>query len=162
MKELKLFHGSNVPIEIIDLSKSKKGKDFGRGFYLNPNELQAKEMAEAKADFLGGSPVITVFELIQDSELWDSLKIKKFDDYSEEWAEFVAMNRKNKSDVQVHDFDIVIGPIADDKVGLQIRRFVNGYISPAQLIRELRFKEKSTQYFFGTQRALKLLKRLDS
>lgn len=33
-----LFHGSNVPIEIIDLSKSRPGKDFGRGFYLSEDK----------------------------------------------------------------------------------------------------------------------------
>ena len=30
-----LFHGSNVEITIIDLSKSKKYKDFGQAFYLS-------------------------------------------------------------------------------------------------------------------------------
>jgi hypothetical protein len=31
---IKLYHGSNVKIEKIDLSKSKNGKDFGKGFLL--------------------------------------------------------------------------------------------------------------------------------
>lgn len=30
-----LFHGSNVQIENIDLSKSRPFKDFGRAFYLS-------------------------------------------------------------------------------------------------------------------------------
>lgn len=38
---LKLFYGSNVVIDIIDLCRSREGKDFGCGFYLNPNESQA-------------------------------------------------------------------------------------------------------------------------
>ena len=38
---LKLYHGSNVVIDKIDLCRSRKGKDFGCGFYLNPNESQA-------------------------------------------------------------------------------------------------------------------------
>jgi hypothetical protein len=32
---MKLYHGSNVAIGIIDLSKSRPGKDFGKGFYLS-------------------------------------------------------------------------------------------------------------------------------
>ena len=32
-----LYHGSNLVIEKIDLSRSKRGKDFGQGFYLNAN-----------------------------------------------------------------------------------------------------------------------------
>lgn len=45
---IRLHHGSNVEIDAIDLSRSKKGKDFGQGFYLNPNYNQALEMAEFK------------------------------------------------------------------------------------------------------------------
>ena len=30
-----LYHGSNVSIDAIDLSKSRTGKDFGTGFYLS-------------------------------------------------------------------------------------------------------------------------------
>ena len=40
-----LYHGSNVAIEQIDLSRSKRGKDFGQGFYLNANPEQAMAMA---------------------------------------------------------------------------------------------------------------------
>ena len=38
-----LYHGSNVDIEKIDLSLSRKGKDFGCGFYLNANKQQAMD-----------------------------------------------------------------------------------------------------------------------
>lgn len=41
-----LYHGSNIEIEHIDLTKSKRGKDFGCGFYLNANRQQAMDMAE--------------------------------------------------------------------------------------------------------------------
>ena len=40
-----LYHGSNVEIRQIDLSKSARGKDFGKGFYLSENEKQAGEKA---------------------------------------------------------------------------------------------------------------------
>ena len=46
---LKLYHGSNVVIDKIDLCLSRKGKDFGCGFYLNPIESQAMEMADSYA-----------------------------------------------------------------------------------------------------------------
>lgn len=41
-----LYHGSNQIIEQIDLSKGRKGKDFGQGFYLSDSFEQAKLMAE--------------------------------------------------------------------------------------------------------------------
>lgn len=32
---MKLYHGSDTAIELIDLDKSKPYKDFGKGFYLS-------------------------------------------------------------------------------------------------------------------------------
>ena len=64
---LKLFHGSNVVIDKIDLCRSRKGKDFGCGFYLNPNESQAMEMAVRTAQRLQeGMPVVNTY-LFDDS-----------------------------------------------------------------------------------------------
>ena len=51
---MKLYHGSNVPIEHIDLRKSKPNKDFGRAFYLSESQEQAEKMASFKAVLLGG------------------------------------------------------------------------------------------------------------
>ncbi len=44
---IKLYHGSNVAIDQVDLSKSRPFKDFGRAFYLSANEQQAWERAYA-------------------------------------------------------------------------------------------------------------------
>ena len=44
---MKLYHGSNIHIDSIDLLKGRKGKDFGRGFYLSEDLDQAQAMAEA-------------------------------------------------------------------------------------------------------------------
>lgn len=94
-----LYHGSNVEIVTIDFQKSKVGKDFGVGFYLSPDLVQAQEMAEKKALLLGGEPTVTRFE-----------------------------------------FDL---------------------ISWEQFVKELEHKGGETyQYFFGTERALKYLRKL--
>ena len=158
---IRLYHGSNVAIEEIDLSRSKRGKDFGQGFYLNANPDQAMEMAVRTTRFLNeGTPTLSCFEFDEDETIKNGLNIKVFPDYSEEWAEFVVMNRKNNSDIPAHPYDIVIGPIADDTVGVQIRRFILGYMSAAALVEELRFKgDHAVQYFFGTPKAINLLKR---
>lgn len=126
---IRLYHGSNVAIEQIDLSRRKRGKDFGQGFYLSANPGQAMEMAVRTTRFLNeGEPTLSCFEFDEDGATNNGLNIKVFSDYSKEWAEFVAMNRKNNSDVPAHPYDIVIGPIADDTVGVQIRRFIMGYL----------------------------------
>ena len=157
-----LYHGSNVDIQEIDLCRSKRGKDFGCGFYLNANKQQAFDMALRTTRMLmKGEPIINTY-LFDDTILQSNtdLNIKVFDDYSPEWAEFVLMNRNNNTDTPTHPYDIVIGPIADDTVGVQIRRFVNGYIPMNTLIEELRFRgNHAIQYFFGTERAIEFLKK---
>lgn len=155
-----LYHGSNVAIDQIDLSRSKRGKDFGKGFYLNANPDQAMDMATRTTRFLNeGEPTLSCFEFNENEAVKNGLNIKVFPDYSEEWAEFVVMNRKNNSDVPAHQYDIVIGPIADDTVGVQIRRFIMGYLSASALVKELRFRgDQAIQYFFGTPEAVKILK----
>ncbi len=158
-----LYHGSNVRIEQIDLSRSKRGKDFGQGFYLNANPDQAMTMALRTTRFLNeGQPTLSCFEFDEEEAKRLGLSIKVFPDYSEEWSEFVIMNRKNNTDIPAHSYDIVIGPIADDTVGVQIRRYMMGYLSASALVEELKFKgDHAVQYFFGTPRAISLLKHIE-
>lgn len=158
-----LYHGSNIEINQIDLSLSRKGKDFGCGFYLNANKQQAMDMAVRTANRMkAGSPIISAFEFDDSILSNNELNIKIFEDYSVEWAEFILMNRKNLSDSQAHPYDIVIGPIANDTVGVQIRRFIMGYISIEKLIEELKFKgNHSVQYFFATEAAINLLQKAE-
>lgn len=156
-----LYHGSNVDIDKIDLSKSKKGKDFGKGFYLNPNFDQAYKMAvRAKNIYKEGSEIVSTFEFDDTLLTTSELKVKVFPDYSKEWADFVVTNRNNKSENSLHSYDIVIGPIADDNVGTQIYRYSRGFIGIDKLIEELKFEERAIQYFFGTEKAIKLLNKI--
>lgn len=156
-----LYHGSNVEIRYIDLSKSARGKDFGKGFYLSEDEKQAEDMAVFKSLQTNSTPIVNSFEFDERAMSDHSLRVKIFKEYSLEWAEFVFKNRSNRSDTPVHEYDIVYGPIADDKVGVQIRNFMEGNISIDVFLERLKFIKGITfQYFFGTEKAIKLLKRL--
>lgn len=58
-----LYHGSNISFDTIDLQKSKPNKDFGKGFYLSPNYMQAMEMAKIKVEQMKtGSPKVMTYE----------------------------------------------------------------------------------------------------
>lgn len=159
---MKLYHGSNTKIEVPDLVHSKPFKDFGCGFYLSADKQQAWDIAFQKvSQTQTGKAEITEFlfdeTILQSSEL----KIRLFPDYSEEWALFVLANRDRKSVQPVHDFDIVYGPIADDGVTYQLRRYEGGVISLSRLVEELKYAKGITfQYYFGSDEALQLLKRL--
>ena len=160
---MKLYHGSNVSIDTIDLQRGRRGKDFGQGFYLSEDKQQALLMAARTVDREElGTPTLTTY-LFDDSVLRfpSEFKVKVFEQYSVEWAEFIMMNRQNKTNEQAHDYDIVFGPIANDKVGLQISRFQLRYISMEELIRQLSFIKPTFQYFFGTERAISLLTKIE-
>ena len=161
---MKLYHGSNMSIDEIDLKRGRRGKDFGQGFYLSADCSQAQMMAERTVDREeSGEATVTTY-LFDDSILFkpSDLKVKVFEGYSIEWAEFILMNRRNKTYEPVHDYDIVYGPIADDKVGLQISRYQLQYIPMDELIRQLSFIRPTFQYFFGTERAIRLLHKIDT
>ncbi|MBE6219581.1 MAG: DUF3990 domain-containing protein [Rikenellaceae bacterium] len=153
-----LYHGSNMTIEQIDLEKSKPNKDFGKGFYLSESEEQAMQMANFKSQLLGGESVVTRFEFDNALMHSESLRTKIFEEYSEEWADFVFANREGRD---VEQYDIVYGPIANDKVGLQIRKLKDGTIDKAEFLNRLKYMKGITyQYFFGTETAIKYLVRL--
>lgn len=158
---IRLFHGSNVEIEKIDLSKSRPFKDFGKAFYLSANEQQAWERAYAAITLWGGNPYVTPFEF--DEQLMDSgeLKVMKFDAYTEEWADFIFSNRDRRKPAYHHGYDIVYGPIANDKVGEQVALFKGGYISKERFLKKLKLMRGITfQYAFCTEAAISKLKKL--
>lgn len=155
-----LYHGLNMSVDRIDLTKSKPNKDFGRGFYLSENEAQAIEMATFKSMQLGGEPVISEFEFDETIMRDSSLRVKIFEDYSEEWADFVFANRESGI-TDTEKFDIVYGPIANDKVGLQIRKLKDGSIDKAEFLNRLKYMKGITfQYYFGSEEAIKHLIKL--
>lgn len=93
-----LYHGSNVDIQEIDLCRSKRGKDFGCGLYLNANKQQAFDMAvRTTRTLMKGEPIINTYQFDDDILNSNDLEIKIFDDYCPEWAEFVSMNRNNNT-----------------------------------------------------------------
>lgn len=84
-----LYHGSNQIVTVIDFAKSKPNKDFGKGFYLSANKQQALEMAEYKTFTNGGKPILNVYEFDEKQLDNPNLKVKRFEGYTKEWAEFV-------------------------------------------------------------------------
>lgn len=154
-----LYHGTNAIIESVDLAQSRVGKDFGLGFYLTPDKQVARRQAERKFEQFGEGKA-SVYKYFFDDEALASLKTIRYDSYTLDWAHFVLNNRINRTRKQTHDYDIVIGPIADDVVGYQIRRVEEGIISEEQFLEEIKFHTITIQYLFATQKAVDLLQRI--
>ena len=156
---MRLYHGTNVDFDKIDLTKSRPNKDFGQGFYLSDNRWQAEELAAARVALTGGEVVVLEYDFDEALLHSGALRVKRFDDYTEEWAKFILSNRNGNQ--HVHDYDIVIGPIANDRVGRQLWRYRNHDIDMKTLVKNLKYMKGVTiQYFFGTEQAIKHLKKL--
>lgn len=107
-----------------------------------------------------GEGNVRVYEFEVDDEALMTLNVLIFEGYSLEWAQFVLQNRKNRTRNQVHDYDVVIGPIANDVVGYQIRRVEEGIITEEQFLEEIKFHTVTVQYLFATENAVRLLQAL--
>lgn len=155
---MKLYHGSNVEIDVIDLKKGRRGKDFGQGFYLSDDLQQARDMANTVVDREEcGKPIVTVFEFDESLLTTDAIDFKKFEHYSTEWGRFVRSNRKNRTSEQLHSHDIVYGPIADDTIAKQMRRIDLNIIDEERFMQEIQYARETFQYFFGTEKAISCL-----
>ena len=156
-----LYHGTNADIVSIDLTKGMRHKDFGKGFYLTTDRTTAERMAKKKARLFGGTATLITYEL-DETAFQSDLKVKVFaEKASVEWLLFVDANRARKNTAPIHDYDIVIGPIANDGVVLQLTNFREGIYSPEEVARLLQDKYLDQQYYFGTERALQYLHKLN-
>ena len=157
-----VFHGSDVRIEKIDLTKSEFFKDFGRGFYVtNIREhayLRAIDVVKRRNS---DKPIITEFNYADTYPVTIGMNIKKFETVSKEWVEFIMLNRNRNISHPAHTFDIVEGPIANDKMVIQIRLYEQGKISIEQLVEKLTYREPTHQICFCTLASLYALELVD-
>lgn len=152
-----LYHGTNEDIDSIDLTKGLRHKDFGKGFYVTPDKATAIRMAKKKAKLFGGTATLITYEM-EETVFQSDLKIKVFPEKAcVEWLLFVDANRDRKNEEPIHDYDIVIGPIANDGVVLQLTNYREGIYSPEEVARLLQDRYLDQQYYFGTERALRFL-----
>ncbi len=87
-----LYHGSTVIVKEPHLIQQNRYLDFGFGFYTTANQLQAEQFALKVAATRKGSAIVNLYE-IDNSSIFEKLKIKQFDSVSSEWLDFVSQNR---------------------------------------------------------------------
>lgn len=156
---MKIYHGSLEVVEHPMILQPDRLLDYGKGFYATTSERQAWEwverrMRERQAD----SGYVNVYEF--DEKKLEELKTLVFSEPTEEWAEFVMANRTKRE--FAHDYDIVYGPVANDRVYLQFGLYESGAIGVETLIRELKTYKLVDQYLFHTEKALAALHFIDA
>ena len=159
MTMLKLYHGSNVEVRKPSLLKSRKNTDFGRGFYTTTQKEQAEHWTSIKMNRTKkGRRVVSVFEV--DETILSNLEcmIREFHGPDEAWLNFVVNSRKGIE----HDYDIVFGPVANDKVFTVVNLYESGVINATTAIAELKAYKTYDQLSFHTEIVIKELRFVES
>ena len=150
---MNLYHGSNAVIEAPNLEHSRKELDFGIGFYTTANYEQAEQFSEKVVERKGGNKIVNIYDF--DNENLQKLKILKFAEPNGEWLNFVSDNR-NSIPLQ-NDYDIIIGPVANDDVFRTLLLYFAGELSVNETLDRLKIKRLFNQYVFKNENVLKQL-----
>lgn len=149
MGKMTVYHGSYTIVKEPKVVKSKNTKDFGTGFYCTIIREQAERWARRY-----DTPMVNAYTVRMD----EFLKILEFRDMTEEWLDFIIDCRHGKT----HDYDIVIGAMANDQIYNFIADYMDGIITREQFWVLARFKYPTHQINFCTPKAIECLEFISS
>lgn len=173
-----LYHGSYLGITKIDLDCCSVGKDFGKGFYLTEDKLQAVHFIKTslkKAKNLKQIPenqragYVSVFRYHESTE---AVPVYRFKTADRNWLWFISMNRRaflaerfsKRLEAELLGAEIVIGKIANDTTNPTIAAYLNGLYGDVEsdmavdfAIHQLMPDRLKTQYCFLSEKAIACL-----
>lgn len=144
MGKMTVYHGSFIAIKEPKVIEGRNTKDFGAGFYCTLIREQAERWAKRY-----NTPVVNTYTVRMNT----NLKILEFKDMTEEWLDFIIDCRYGKT----HNYDIVIGAMANDQIYNFIDDYIDGIITREQFWIMAKFKYPTHQINFCTDAALKCL-----
>lgn len=142
---MKVYHGGSIAINKPEIIQSRFSKDFGEGFYCTKLEIQAQRWA-SRYD----TAVVSSYEYIPS----ENLNILVFEEMTEEWLDFIVKCRSGEK----HNYDIVIGAMANDQIYNYISDFIDGVLNREQFWVLAKFKRPTHQVCFCSEEALRTLK----
>lgn len=155
-----LFHGGTDRIEHPRILTGDQGRDFGFAFYTTDIRAQAERWALRRARYRSRlarqavGAIVCEYEI--DESALDSLSVKRFPEPSLEWLDFVVANRSSLE--FRHGFDVVVGKIANDRVGETVSYVVAGVMRREDAVERLRFQQINNQWAFCSEKALEHLR----
>ena len=163
---IKLYHGSNVPFEHIDLNKCRIGKDFGRGFYTTENYNIARDWAVEHYKRHGGGVYIYMLK-VDMTDLKKKFNVHTFNE-SIAWLDYIIYNRDRTlsitRNIKYPNYDVVIGKIADARTQSLIQEFCEEFIGcpptnedKQKLIIKLTRTDLKDQICFKTVKAIRYI-----
>ena len=153
------YHGSDVIVDSPRIFSSKRALDFGDGFYTTTNEMQAKNWA-LKVSYRNNTihKYLNKYEFDLE-EATKQLIVIRFEKADEKWLDFICDNRNRKD---TGKYDIVIGPVADDKVYRVVVEYENGDVDKEVALKRLKTETLCDQILFHSEESLKYLKFKDA
>lgn len=144
MGKMTVYHGSYARIDEPKIIKGKNTKDFGTGFYCTVIREQAERWAMRYK-----TPKLNIYTVRMNS----SLRILEFKEMTDAWLDFIIACRSGQS----HDYDMVIGAMADDQIYNYISDYMEGVLTREQFWVLAKFRYPTHQMVFCTPKALACL-----
>ncbi len=144
MGKMTVYHGSYTVVEHPEIIRSRYTKDFGTGFYCTIIREQSERWAKRY-----DTPIVNTYAMRMNPDL----KILEFKDMTEEWLDFIISCRNGVA----HDYDMVIGAMANDQIYNYVADYIDGVITREQFWSLAKFKYPTHQINFATREALKCL-----
>jgi len=153
------YHGSDTIVDKPIILDSKRPLDFGSGFYVTTSKEQARKWA-IKVAYRNNSNFKYVNRYDLDFEgAKTNLILIYFKKADEKWLDFICNNRNGK---KTFDYDIVVGPVADDKVYRVVVEYENGDLDKSSALKKIKAESLCNQILFHTKKSLDYLKYIDT
>lgn len=157
---MKLYHGSIVSVKNPSLRQGRPNTDYGKGFYTTVDFDQAARWARIRRDRAGGgNAVVSVYEVDDDLLQNNVFRIMEYNGATKDWLDFVVANRRY---APLHEYDIVLGPVANDSLYATISLYENGELSAEAAVVQLKSHVLFNQVSFHTEKVLAQLHFIES
>ena len=135
--------------------------DFGKAFYTTTSEEQARRFTRLvlSRNKGKGTKTINIYDL--DISAFSDLKIKDFQDKIDDWFDYVEKNRRHPKEAYC-DYDIVIGPVADDNIQTTFLLYEAEVIDKQEAIKRLKLEVLEDQLAFKSSVSITYLRFLES
>jgi len=153
-KNMPVYHGSDVLVEIPRIMQPVRALDFGAGFYTTTNEEQAKSFAKKVQERNGSAENhISIYTL--NVELLKKQKLLFFNKPNKKWLSFVSANRNEIYTGEI--YDVIYGPVANDTIFKTFIAYQNGTLSERETLKRLKIRPLYNQLVFTNEESIKCL-----
>lgn len=146
-----VYHGGTETIKYPIAAAGRPRLDFGQGFYVTGIKAQAESWAERMQRIREKNGVVNIYEL-DDKTLKKNFIYHCFDQYDNEWLQFIVANRMGIKDVT--QYDVIEGGVANDRVIDTIEAYMANFMTLETALSELAKHQPNNQICIANQKAI--------